>query len=132
MMQVTRAAFQANVSLNSQATDPKSHTPVESFLQEIQRFRYLQIPMVDTKPYAAASIRKSPGPTCAPARRSRARRAVELNLKVPMRDERNKKQESLEVKGSKNVPGVFSRFGAVVLGDFYKTISVSDTQRNPM
>jgi hypothetical protein len=34
--------------------------------------------------------------------------------------------------GLKNVPGVFPRFGAVVLGDFYKTISVSDTQRNPM
>jgi hypothetical protein len=29
MMQMTGAAFQAEVSLNKQATDPKSHTPVE-------------------------------------------------------------------------------------------------------
>ena len=28
MMQVTRAAFPAQASLNKQATDPKSHTPV--------------------------------------------------------------------------------------------------------
>jgi hypothetical protein len=32
MMQVTRAAFQAVASLNEQATDPKSHTPVKNFL----------------------------------------------------------------------------------------------------
>ena len=51
MMQVTRAAFQAKVSLNKQATDPMSHTPVESFLQEIQRCRYLQIPMVDLEQF---------------------------------------------------------------------------------
>src|SRR5262249_32706440 len=30
MMQVTRAAFQAVASLNEQATDPKSHTPVKN------------------------------------------------------------------------------------------------------
>ena len=31
MMQVTGAAFQAEASLNTQATDPKSHTPVRTF-----------------------------------------------------------------------------------------------------
>jgi hypothetical protein len=53
-----------------------------------------------TAAYAAASIRTSPGPSCAPARRHRDREqeVVELNSKVPARDERNEKQESLEVK----------------------------------
>ena len=37
------------VSLNKQATDPNSHTLVKSLLQETQRYRYLQIPMVDPK-----------------------------------------------------------------------------------
>jgi hypothetical protein len=32
MMQVTEAAFQAQASLNTQATDPKSHTPVGTFI----------------------------------------------------------------------------------------------------
>ena len=31
MMQVTRAAFQAQASLNKQATDPTSHTLVRTF-----------------------------------------------------------------------------------------------------
>jgi hypothetical protein len=31
MMQGTGAAFQAQVSLNQQATDPMSHTPVQSY-----------------------------------------------------------------------------------------------------
>jgi hypothetical protein len=47
MMQVTRAAFQAVANLNEQATDPVSHTLVKSLLQETQRYRYLQILMVD-------------------------------------------------------------------------------------
>jgi len=37
------------VSLNKQATDPNSHTLVKSLLQETQRYRYLQIPMVDPR-----------------------------------------------------------------------------------
>jgi hypothetical protein len=31
MMQVTRAAFQADPNLNEQVTNPKSHTPVRNF-----------------------------------------------------------------------------------------------------
>jgi hypothetical protein len=47
------------------------------------------------------STRDSPlGQTARPARRrgDREQEVVELNSKVPVRDERNKKQESLEVK----------------------------------
>jgi hypothetical protein len=42
-----------------------------------------------------------PGPNCAPRRDGAAmaiKKAVELNSNVPVRDERNKEQESLEVK----------------------------------
>jgi len=35
------------VSLNEQATETRRHTLVKSLLQEIQRYRHLQIPMVD-------------------------------------------------------------------------------------
>ena len=62
MMQVTRAAFQAVASLNVQATDPKSHTLVKTLLQEIQRYRYLQIPMVDSllfTPHCSSSDKMS-------------------------------------------------------------------------
>ncbi len=51
-----------------------------------------------TAAWAAASIRKSPGPSCAPcatAQRSRAR-SCGVEFKSACADERNKKQESLE------------------------------------
>jgi hypothetical protein len=47
MMQVTRAAFQAVVSLNVQATDPKSHTLVSNFYTRISLVPPPAIPMVD-------------------------------------------------------------------------------------
>ena len=55
MMQVTRAAFQAKASLNQQATDPKSHTPVRNFILVSFCSGYLLIPMVDPTALAAWS-----------------------------------------------------------------------------
>jgi hypothetical protein len=48
-MQVTRAAFQAVVSLNVQATDPKSHTLVSNFYTRISLVPPPAIPMVDSR-----------------------------------------------------------------------------------
>ncbi len=47
MMQVTEAAFQAKVSLNEQATDPKSHTSVRTLVLYSLLSCHLQNPMVD-------------------------------------------------------------------------------------
>jgi hypothetical protein len=47
MMQATRAAFQAAVSLNVQATDPKSHTLVSNLYTRISLVPPPAIPMVD-------------------------------------------------------------------------------------
>ncbi len=47
MMQVTEAAFQAKVSLNEQATDPKSHTSVRTLILYPLLSYHLQNPMVD-------------------------------------------------------------------------------------
>jgi len=47
MMQRTGAAFQAEVSLNEQITDPKSHTPVSERLSNPGVPRHLLSPMVD-------------------------------------------------------------------------------------
>jgi hypothetical protein len=47
MMQVTRAAFQAQASLNQQATDPMSHTLVRTFLHKSLSSCYLLNSMVD-------------------------------------------------------------------------------------
>jgi hypothetical protein len=41
LVQLTSAAFQARASLNQQATDPKSHTTVRTFLLDSLRSRYL-------------------------------------------------------------------------------------------
>ncbi len=41
MMQGTGAAFQAQVSLNPQATDPMSHTPVQNKLTFREAIHYL-------------------------------------------------------------------------------------------
>jgi hypothetical protein len=49
MMQVTRAAFQAQASLNQQATDPMSHTLVRTFLHQSLSSCYLLNSMVDPK-----------------------------------------------------------------------------------
>lgn len=49
MMRGTGAAFQAEVSLNQQATDSISHTPSKAILtfREATRYPYPQDPMVD-------------------------------------------------------------------------------------
>ncbi len=47
MMQATEAAFQAPVSLNEQATDPMSHTPVIAYATLFGRGSSPANPMVD-------------------------------------------------------------------------------------
>jgi hypothetical protein len=56
MMQVTGAAFQAQVNLKEQATDPKSHTPVTERLPNQGVSRHLLIPMVDPMLFSLQAI----------------------------------------------------------------------------